>query len=64
MANDQVQLAWPLDHTGWKLQVQTNTLGTGLGNNWITLPASANTNQFTMPVDEANGSVFFRLIYP
>jgi hypothetical protein len=64
LASNQIQLTWPLDHTGWKLQVQTNTLGTGLGNNWITLPTSAFTNQFTMPVDAANDSVFFRLIYP
>jgi len=64
VANNQIQLTWPADHIGWKLQVQTNTLVTGLGSNWITLPASASTNQFTMPVNAANDSVFFRLIYP
>jgi hypothetical protein len=64
VANDQVQLAWPLDHTGWLLQVQTNTVAEGLGTNWITLTASDSTNQFTMPIDVVNGSAFFRLISP
>ncbi|HEX5218872.1 MAG TPA: LamG-like jellyroll fold domain-containing protein [Verrucomicrobiae bacterium] len=64
VANDQIQLSWPPGHTGWTLQVQTNTLLSGLGTNWITLPGTAETNQFAMPVDAANDSVFFRLIYP
>jgi hypothetical protein len=44
--------------------VQTNSLATGIGNNWVTVPSSNLTNQMTVPVNPANGSVFFRLIYP
>ena len=33
-------VSWPLDHTGWFLQIQTNALGAGVGNNWITVPGS------------------------
>src|SRR5262249_53403474 len=36
-ANGQLQLSWPLDHLGWRLQAQTNTSGTGLGTNWGTV---------------------------
>ena len=60
----QVTLNWPFDHTGWHLQVQTNSPGQGLGSNWVTLPGSDGTNLMTVPVDPAGGNVFFRLIYP
>jgi cellulose 1,4-beta-cellobiosidase len=55
----QIQLTWPQDHTGWSLQVQTNSL-TG---NWVTVPGSTLTNQIQISIDPANGSVFFRLVY-
>jgi autotransporter-associated beta strand protein len=57
-------LTWPADHTGWTLQAQTNALSTGLGTNWVNVADSATTNQVAVPVSPANGSVFFRLVYP
>jgi fibronectin type 3 domain-containing protein len=60
----QMQFTWPQDHTGWSMQMQTNSLGAGLGTNWVTLPTSKATNQMTFPVDSTSGSVFFRLVYP
>lgn len=60
----QLQLVWPQDHTGWQVQVQTNAPGAGFGTNWMTIPGSGLTNQFTLPVDAANGSVFLRLVSP
>ena len=60
----QLQLSWPADHLGWQVQAQTNGPGTGLSTNWVTLPGSEATNWFSVPVDNANGSVFFRLISP
>jgi fibronectin type 3 domain-containing protein len=56
----QIQLGWPQDHTGWSLQVQTNSLGT----NWVTVPASTLTNQMVFPINPAYGSIFYRLVYP
>ena len=53
-------LSWPLDHTGWTLQVQTNSLST----NWVTVTGSSITNQMIIPINPANGSEFFRLVYP
>lgn len=57
-------LSWPADRTGWRLQVQTNSLNVGLGNNWVTVPGSTNVNSVPIPLDVNNGSVFYRLIYP
>jgi len=59
-----MQFSWPADHTGWRLEMQTNAIGSGLGTNWVTVPASVLTNQLSIPVDSTNGSVFFRLVYP
>ncbi len=64
VAGGQVQLLWPPDHAGWKLQVQTNSLNFGLGTNWITVLGSNFTNRFIFPIGLSDGSVFFRLTYP
>jgi fibronectin type 3 domain-containing protein len=60
----QIQFMWLQDHTGWTLQMQTNSLRNGLGTNWMPVPASMITNQITFPIDPAGGSAFFRLVYP
>jgi autotransporter-associated beta strand protein len=57
-------VGWPLDHTGWRLLAQTNAITVGLSNNWVAVPGSDTTNQVTLPVNPANGSVFLRLVYP
>jgi autotransporter-associated beta strand protein len=65
-AGGTLSLSWPSDHTGWTLQVQTNSLANGLqsGNSsWVTVPGSTSTNAMDFPIDPANGSVFYRLIY-
>lgn len=54
-------LSWPADHTGWRLQVQTNTLA---GTNWIDVPGSSLSNYLLMPVDPTAASTFYRLVYP
>ena len=57
-------LSWPNDHTGWRLQVQTNTLDAGLGTNWADVSGSSLTNNVALPVDATRGGVFYRLVYP
>lgn len=64
VANGQLQITWPQDHTGWSLQAQTNSIQFGIGTNWVTVPASTFTNQISLPVNPDNGAVFFRLAYP
>ncbi len=57
-------IEWYGDHTGWKLQSQTNPLTIGIYSNWATIPGSALTNMIYLPMVKTNGSVFFRLAYP
>ncbi len=61
---NSVELSWPADHTGWRLQVQTNSLAQGLGTNWTDVPNATNTNQITLPLSTTNGAVFFRMVFP
>ena len=64
LSGNQLQISWPPDHLGWRLQIQTNGLNSGLGTNWIDWPDSANLLQATLVTDSANGPVFLRLVYP
>jgi autotransporter-associated beta strand protein len=54
-------LSWPADHLGWYLQVQTNSLSTGLGTNWVFVPGSSSVVTTNFTVNPANASVFYRL---
>ena len=58
-----LNLTWPGDHTGWRLQVQTNAPSLGLGTTWVDVPGSSLTNNLVIPVDPTQGSVFYRLVY-
>jgi autotransporter-associated beta strand protein len=59
-----LQIAWPADHLGWSLQVQTNAAGAGLSTNWVRVSGSDTVTQEVIPFDPASGSLFYRLIYP
>jgi len=59
-----LHLSWPADHLGWHLQSQTNTLATGLGTNWVTIPGSDTITSTNIPVNPATPAVFYRLVYP
>ncbi len=61
VAGGQLQILWPPDHLGWRLQMQA---GPGLGTNWMTALGSTLTNQFGTSISLTNGSLFFRLVYP
>jgi autotransporter-associated beta strand protein len=54
-------LNWPAGQ-GWQLQSQTNSPAVGLSTNWVTVPGAV--PPFTNAVNAANGSVFYRLLYP
>jgi hypothetical protein len=54
----QLQLFWPADHTGWRLQMQTN----GLGTNWVSVRNANYINELSLPM--TSDSAFFRLVYP
>ena len=60
----QLQLSWPQDHLGWRLQIQTNDLTGGIGTNWTTVANSTNVNSTNVSIGSTNGAVFLRLVYP
>jgi hypothetical protein len=64
LGGTNLTLSWPADHTGWRLESQTNTLTTGIGTNWVPLAGSSSTNQVTVPITLTNGAVFYRILYP
>lgn len=67
VSGNMLTLSWPADHTGWRLQVQTNSLLSGLNpasSAWSTFPGSTSVNSETITVDPAQGTVFYRMVYP
>ena len=65
VTNGTLTLSWPADHTGWRLQAETNALSIGLnGNTWVDVVGANQTNVVNIPVSTTNGSVFYRMIYP
>jgi autotransporter-associated beta strand protein len=63
-SGNQLILSWPADHIGWHLQAQTNSLSTGLGTNWVTIPGTDTVGSYTNTINPANGCVFYRQVYP
>lgn len=64
VSGSNLNLSWPPDRLGWKVQLQTNTLNVGLNTNWVTVPATATVTNYTIPLNPANPSVFIRMTYP
>jgi autotransporter-associated beta strand protein len=60
LADGQLQISWPADHLGWRLQVQTN----GVGGEWVDWPDTSTVTSVTNFLDASSGSMFFRLAYP
>jgi hypothetical protein len=59
---NQLDISWPT--IAGHLETQTNSLSVGIGTNWVTVPGSAATNHVVVPLDQSNGSVFYRLAVP
>ncbi len=64
LSGSVLTLSWPADHLGWRLQVQTNALQTGLSTNWVTLPGSDLVTSTNIMINRANGPAFYRMVYP
>jgi hypothetical protein len=64
VSGGQLTLAWPGDHLGWILQVQTNNVGAGLGSQWMDVPGSGSDTQAVIIINVANPAVFYRLRSP
>jgi autotransporter-associated beta strand protein len=61
---NQFTLSWPPDHVGWRLERQINPITVGISNNWTDVSGSTTTSNVTVTINPANGSVFYRLVYP
>jgi len=64
LTGSTLNLSWPLDHLGWTLQTQTNSLAVGISTNWTAVAGSTATNQVFMSVVATNPAVFYRLALP
>jgi hypothetical protein len=60
-SNNNVYLTWPLDHEGWQLQAQTNSVSVGISTNWVNVSGTTGTNEVVFPMNLSNGTVFYRL---
>jgi hypothetical protein len=58
LSGNALDISWPA--AGGRLQSQTNALGA----NWVNVPNSTTTNRVVVPINSANGSVFYRLALP
>jgi hypothetical protein len=59
-----LELSWPQENAGWRLEAQTNDLSAGLGTNWVSIPGSDQSNSFLVFPEPGTPSVFYRLVYP
>jgi autotransporter-associated beta strand protein len=66
VSGSTLTLSWPADHIGWRLQVQTNPLASGLNQSgtWTDVPGSTTVNTINQTLNPANGAVFYRMVYP
>ena len=62
VGNNTWNLAWPTN-AGWYLQVQTNSLQTGLSTNWVTVPGSESITSTNITINP-KGATFYRLMNP
>jgi hypothetical protein len=58
VVGNRLQLNWPADHTGWRLQMSTNLTA----GSWQDVVGMDATNSVSISVTNANA--FFRLVYP
>jgi fibronectin-binding autotransporter adhesin len=61
VSGNTLSLSWPANYTGWYLQMQTNSLSTGLSTNWVDVPGSSAINSTNITIDPAIPAVFYRL---
>ena len=62
ISGSTLSLSWPAGQ-GWRLVSQTNSLSTGLGTTWYTVPGVSG-NSATITVDPSQPTVFYELVYP
>jgi len=61
---NNLNLSWPANQLGWRLEIQTNSLAVGINTNWFTVPGSTSVTSASIPVVPGNPTVFLRLVFP
>jgi hypothetical protein len=64
VASNVLSLSWPADHLGWVLQMQTNSISTGLGTNWVNVSGSTSVTRTNITINLSDPTAFFRLKSP
>ena len=64
VSGNVASLSWPIDQTGWILQVQTNDTSGGLSTNWVDVPDATLTNKMALLLNSGSSCVFYRLVRP
>ena len=64
VSGSTLNLSWVGDYKGYRLQVQTNDLNTGLSSNWVTVPGSTAVTATNIIISPSKASEFYRLVYP
>ena len=64
VSSSTLNLSWGADYQGYRLQVQTNNLNTGLSSNWVTVPGSTAVTATNIIISPSKACEFYRLVYP
>ncbi|MGC3959940.1 MAG: hypothetical protein QM813_19040 [Verrucomicrobiota bacterium] len=64
VSGNNLNLSWPANQLGYRLEVQTNSLAVGVSNNWVTVPGSTSVTSMSVPIITGNPTVFYRLVFP
>ena len=67
LTSERLNLAWPADHTGWRLLMQTGHLNLGFSqntNDWNTIAGSTLISATNFLINQSNVSEFYQLVYP
>ena len=64
VSGNTINMNWGAGYLGWKLQLQTNNINTGISTNWVTVPGSEAASTYVLNIDAVNGTVFSRLVFP
>jgi autotransporter-associated beta strand protein len=62
VSGSQMTLSWPPGQ-GWRLQAQTNSLATGISNNWVYV-TDGSVSSTNLTINANNPTVFYRLVWP
>lgn len=64
VSGSTLTVSWPATHLGWILQVQTNSLSSGLSTNWVDVAGSSAVTSTNLTISATVPTAFYRLRHP